>query len=447
MREHAVVLGGSMGGLLAARVLADSYRRVTVIERDPLPDSAENRRGLPQGRHPHALLPRGAEIVGDLFPGLLDDLAAKGAPVIADYRRMHFSPAEHRLCPDLELPPSFQPSRPFLEAGLRARVREIDNVVVLDGHEVVGLTTTRNRERVTGVRFQRVGGDSESSVTADLVVDAMGRGARTPAWLEALGYDRPKDDEVEVDIRYLSRPVRLRPGAVPEQLTVIGPTPERAYGMALFAYEGDTWIVTVQEFGLHGSPDYDRMLDLIADIAPPHMVAALRDAEPLGDVVQHRFPANRRRRYEKVRRFPAGLLVFGDALCSFNPIYGQGMSVAALEAEALRECLRHGDRNLARRFFRAAAKPIGVAWRMAVGADLALPWVPGPRPLSTRLVNAYVHRLLAAAEHDPVVAARFMRVSAFIEAPPKLMTPAIMARVFTRRAAPVPRVSAVPARV
>lgn len=159
------------------------------------------------------------------------------------------------------------------------------------------------------------------------------------------------------------------------------------------------------------------------------MVAALAKAEPLADVATFRFLANRRRPYDRMRRFPRGLLVIGDAMCSFNPIYGQGMYVAAREALVLRKCLRRGGRDLARRFFRAAAKPIGVAWKMAVGADLALPQIEGPRPLSVRLVNAYIRWLLIAAEHDPIVAARFLRVSAFLEEPPRLMTPAMLARV------------------
>lgn len=429
--EHAVVLGASMAGLLAARVLSEAYDRVTVVERDPLPEAPHNRRGVPQGRHPHALLPKGGQVVDEFFPGLLADLAARGAPVVADYTRMHFAPARHRLSPRLSLPPTHQPSRPLLEAGVRERVRALPNVRLHDGHDVVGLTTTPDRSRVTGVRVLRRDVQLERTLDADLVVDCMGRGARTPAWLEELGYDRPREDAVVVDIRYASRAVRLRPGAVREQLMVVGPTPDRPHGMALFAYENNTWLVTVQEFGQRGTPDYQHMLELLTESAPPHVLAALADAEPLGEVVQHRFPANRRRRYDLLRRFPAGLLVFGDALCSFNPIYGQGMSVASLQALALRGCLRRGEHHLARRFFKAAGKPIDVAWKMAVGADLALPWVEGKRPLATRLVNAYLQRLLVAAEHDPELAGRFMRVSAFLDNPPRLLTPAMVARVVT----------------
>ncbi|GHE78606.1 hydroxylase [Amycolatopsis deserti] len=438
-RTHAVVLGAGMGGLLAARVLAGFYDRVTVVERDHLGEAVAHRRGVPQGRHVHALLPRGGEIVDELFPGLLAELVADGGTVLADYSRLHFSPGGHRLSPEMQLPPMHQPSRPFLEAHVRNRLRGLSTVDLRDGYDVTGLTTSAAGDRVTGVRVQRrAPASAEETLDADLVVDALGRSARTPAWLDELGYRRPDEDEVPVHLRYTSRLVRLRPDAVRETLVVIGATPERPHGMALFAYEDDTWLFTVAGYGEdHPRPDYDEMVGFAARSAPPHLIEALRAAEPLSDVATFAFPASRWRRYDKLRRFPEGLLVFGDAICSFNPIYGQGMSVAALEALALRDCLRRGERNLARRFFRAAAEPIGVAWRLSVGSDLTLPQVQAPRPLPVRLVNRYVERVLTAAERDPVVAAQFMRVSAFLDPPSALMRPSILARVAgTGRAVP-----------
>lgn len=431
--EHAVVLGAGLGGLLAARVLADTFDRVTVVERDTLPAAARNRQGVPQGRHVHALLPGGSNAIEELFPGLPEELVAGGASKISDYTRLRFLPdGTHRLSPLLRVEPVYQPSRPMLEAGVRARVRDLPNVAIVEGYDIIGLTVGAgpDGDRVTGARVVRRGAPNEETLPADLVVDSTGRGARTPAWLDELGYGRPAEEEVVIDVRYASRLVRLEPGAVPEQLVVIGANADRPGGMALAAYEDDTWLFTVSGFaGHHIEPDHERMLAYVAGFAPPHVVAALRAARPLSDVATFRFRANRRRRYDRMRRFPRGLLVFGDAMCSFNPVYGQGMSVAALEAIELRDCLRRGDRDLARRFFRAAARPIDVAWRLTVGADLALPQVAGPRPRSVRLVRAYVGHLLVAAEHDPVVAARFLRVSAFLEKPPRLMTPPIVARV------------------
>jgi 2-polyprenyl-6-methoxyphenol hydroxylase-like FAD-dependent oxidoreductase len=441
-RQHAIVLGASMAGLLAARVLADEFERVTVVERDQLPATADNRRGVPQGRHIHALLPSGADIIDKLFPGLLNELVEAGAPRLDDYSRVLFVPdGVHRLAlqpGELQsrlverglVEPLHQASRPLLEAAVRTRVRGLVNVEILDGCAFVGLVVNATRDEVTGSRVVRHGATAEEVLTADLVIDATGRGSRTPARLAEIGYHRPAEDEVVVDLRYASSLVRLQPGAVPEELTLIGPTPQRPRTMGLFAYENDTWMFTVSGYaGHHPAQDYRRMVDFAAQLAPPHIVAALRNAEPLADVSTFRFRANLRRRYDRMRDFPRGLLVVGDAMCSFNPIYGQGMSVAAKQAMVLRTCLRRGDRRLARRFFRSAAKPIDTAWRMAVGSDLALPQVQGPRPPAVRLVNAYIHRLLVAAEHDPIVAARFLRVSAFLDKPAGLMTPSIVSRV------------------
>jgi 2-polyprenyl-6-methoxyphenol hydroxylase-like FAD-dependent oxidoreductase len=430
--DHAVVLGASMAGLLAARVLSDVYERVTVVERDVLPSRPENRRGVPQGRHAHLLVPGGAEVLDELFPGLLDDLVAGGAPVIHDLEELRFSPAGHRL--GLKGRPAqpfiCQASRPLLEGHVRARVRALAAVEFLDGCEVVGLVTNPSRDRVTGVRLAH-GSRVEKTLDADLVLDATGRGGRSEAWLAAIGYDQPPQEQLTIHLKYATRHLRLRPGALPGQKFVaIGAEPGRPTGLVLFAQEQDRWILTVIGYNRHHPPtDPDDFLAFVATIAPPDILAAIRDAEPLDDIVAYRFPANLRRRYERLRRFPAGLLVFGDALCGTNPAYALGMSVAALQAAALRDTMASGDRDLARRFFRAAAKPINMAWQLTVGSDLALPQVQGPRPLPVRIINAYFNRVLTTAERDPAVARRFLRVASLQDPATRLFRPSTALRV------------------
>ncbi|WP_236573630.1 FAD-dependent oxidoreductase [Nocardia caishijiensis] len=433
--EHAVVLGASLGGLLAARVLSESFDRVTVVERDGLESGPGFRRGVPQARHVHALLPSGSQALETLFPGLLAELAAHGTKVIADYTEFYFSIAGHRLSAAAEPRVlTYLPTRPHLEDRIRERVAATAAVRITGGRDVVGLVSDRPGGRIAGVRVTaRIPGSAEEFLAADLVVDAMGRGTRVPAWLTELGYDAPAEDSVAVQVGYSSTRLRLRPGTEPEKIVLIGPTPDRPTGMALLATEDDTWVFTATGYrDHHPGNTFEAMVDAVTGFAPPHVVVALRGAEPLTPVATYRYEANRRRRYDRSTRLPRGLIALGDALCGFNPIYAQGMSVTALAAMALRESLRTGGDELERRYFLAAARPVEVAWQLAVGQDLTQPSVEGSRPLRVRLLNRYVRRLLAVGEHDPVVAARFLRVSAFVDAPTALLRPDVLARTVFR---------------
>ncbi|MGB5112978.1 MAG: 2-polyprenyl-6-methoxyphenol hydroxylase-like oxidoreductase [Mycobacterium sp.] len=437
--ERAVVLGASMGGLLAARVLADFYGSVTVVERDVLPDNPANRRGVPQGRHGHALLARGAQALGEFFPGIHDELVAAGAPVWDDgeLSRLHISYGGHLMLrsgkaavEDYKANAMYQPSRPLLECHVRRRLQAVENVTIIGGHDVAELTSTVDRKRVTGVRVIARDGGDEQELTADLVMDAMGRAAHTPASLESLGYERPAEDHIVMHTTYVSQMLRIPPGTLQEMMTLIGPAPGRPTGMFLLAYENDTWIFTVYGMVGHEPPrDLAGMLSFAQGHAPAHLLAAVRAGEPIAPVVQYRLPSSQWRRYDKMRRFPDGLLVCGDAFCSFNPIYGQGMSIAATDAVALREALRRGVTGLPRRYFRAAAKPIGVAWGLAAGSDLAFPEVEGRRTTSMRLTNRFADWVLTACESDAVVSAQFFRVTGLVDPPARLFDPRFVYRV------------------
>jgi 2-polyprenyl-6-methoxyphenol hydroxylase-like FAD-dependent oxidoreductase len=437
--EHAVVLGASMGGLVAARVLADFYDEVTVVERDVLPPDAANRRGVPQGRHVHALLGRGCAVLTDLFPGFADELIGAGAPSLDyhDLSEAYFSFADHvtlRTGAFLSIPPVLIPSRPLLESLVRQRLRSIENVTLREGYDVVDLMSTGGGDRVTGTSIRARNGHGEQALTADLTTDCTGRGSRTPVFLEALGYGRPAEDSVKVRLSYSSQLLRLPPGTLKEKLVISGPAPGRPTGMALFGYENDMWMFTVLGVaGVEPPCELAEMLSFADGLAPEHILAAIGTGDPLAEVCRSHYPASRWRRYDKMRRFPDGLLVLGDAICSFNPAYGQGMTVAALQAQSLSECLRQGPNDLARRYFRAAAKPIGVAWQFAVGGDLSLPEVEGHRPLAVRLSNRYVNRLQAAAETDPIIAEQFARVVGLLDPPATLLRPKMLLRAARSR--------------
>jgi 2-polyprenyl-6-methoxyphenol hydroxylase-like FAD-dependent oxidoreductase len=435
--NHAVVLGASMAGLLAARSLSEFFDAVTVVERDPLPDAlpdrAAARRGVPQGRHLHALLARGAQVLEELFPGILDELVLNGAQYMdgRDLSRMRYEVGGHMMvrtgsATSVTL---YFATRPFLEEHVRARLRTIPNVTLLDEHDIVELTATPDHHRVTGARFVNRRSGEDATLSADLVVDATGRAARTPTWLNHLGYDRPREDHVPVRLTYVSQSLRMAPDALHELGFVVGVVPGRPHGLGIFHCENDTWTLTVFGIAGHQPPaDLTAMCEFVEDYAPAHLLAAVRAAEPIGEPTHHRQPSSRWRRYDKMRRFPEGLLVIGDAICSFNPIYGQGMTVAALEALALRDCLSRGTRGLARRFFLAAAAPVRQAWELSANPDLSLPEIDGAPPLLTRLLHAYLDRVLTAAEYDTAAFTQFVRVTSLLDPATRLLRPAIMWR-------------------
>ncbi|WP_119726842.1 FAD-dependent oxidoreductase [Thermomonospora amylolytica] len=432
--DHAVVLGAGVAGLLAARVLADHFEHVTIVERDRLPARIAPRPGVLQGPQPHALLPRGARAMEELLPGLLADLEAGGAPVVRDYRSaFHFAPGGRPLCRDMRPGgPFYHSSRPYLEHHVRARVLAWPGVGIVERCEALG--PVADDGRVAGIRIRHGADGAEQIMPSALVVDATGRDANTPGWLTALGYDRPREERIPVDVRYVSQSLRMRRGCAPPQQAVgVGATPGRPTGMSLITQEDGTWQFTVSGYGRHRPPgDLAGMLAFVAEFAPPGVLSALRAAEPAGAITAFHFPASRRHRYERLTRFPEGLLAIGDALCSPNPIYGHGLTLAALEAASLRDCLRHGARGLARRFFRAAAGPADAAWRMAAGADLSLPEVAGPRPFSVRILNRYATRLAIRAEHDPVLATRLIRVAFMLDPPTHLLLPSTVRRALSR---------------
>jgi 2-polyprenyl-6-methoxyphenol hydroxylase-like FAD-dependent oxidoreductase len=438
-RDHALVLGAGIAGLLAARVLAEAYDRVTVVDRDELPDHPAPRRGVPQGRHAHALLARGRLVLEELFPGLTADLIAHGAPagdMLGDVR-LHIG--GHQLRRTHTGLTVLSVSRAFLEHQVRQRVRALPGIWFGPPTDIVGLSATPDGHRIAGARtLRRAHGSAEETIDADLVVDATGRGSRTPAWLAALGYQRPPEDRVSIDLGYTSRRYRLRPDALGGDLaTLHGPTPTCPRGGVLARLEGGQWLLTL--FGLagdHPPAQPDGLAQFARSMPCADIYQAIRDAEPLDDPVAYRFPTSRRRRYERLTHFPAGLIVLGDGVCSFNPIYGQGMTVAAIEALILRDHVRRRQPASTRQFRARLADAIDTPWTMTTAGDLAIPGVRGQRTATARAANSYLTRVLAAAANDTTVSDAFARVSGLVDPPTALVRPRMALRVLRHHPSP-----------
>jgi 2-polyprenyl-6-methoxyphenol hydroxylase-like FAD-dependent oxidoreductase len=430
--QHAIVIGASMGGLLAARALSDFYAVVTVLERDTFPVSDIPRKGVPQGRHAHGLLARGRTVIEGFFPGWTDEVVACGGArgdIAGDVNWIGHGVTIKSTPSELL---GLLASRPVLEGHVRRRLMALPNVRVIENCAVQGLIADDRYSTVQGVRA-RVGNGDEQTLLADLVVDASGRGSSSPAWLENFGYARPEEEKIEIGISYTTRVYRRRPTDLGGKLAAVvaGSGPNWRSGAVLYQAE-DRWIVSIGGYLGDDAPDDDQMFAAyVGSLPTSDIYDIVAHAEPLGDFARYRFAANLRRRYERLERLPAGYLVFGDALCSFNPVYGQGMTVAAQEAALLCQYLDAGDADLARRFFAAAATAIDTPWDIAVGNDLRHPQVKGPRSPKVRFINWYIGKLHMAARHDAKLATAFLEV-ANLEAPPtKLLSPSIVMRVIS----------------
>ncbi|SFN17770.1 NAD(P)/FAD-dependent oxidoreductase [Variovorax sp. OV329] len=431
---RAIVLGASMAGLLAARVLQERFEEVLVLERDLLPAEALPRKGTPQVLHAHGLLARGREVIEALFPGFTEALAAQGgmvrdmqanAPFVAGGRRFACRPCGRA---------GLAASRPAIEAELRRRVRALPRVRIVENVDVVRPIVEEGR--VAAVRVLHRADGRDEVLASGLVVDCTGRGSHAPAWLQAWGYDAPEEERVRVDIGYATAYLRREDWHAPDIAALIfAALPGQPRGGVLLAQEPDgegpaRWVVTLAGYGQdQPEPTIEGMRRRARAMGDAALVRILDEAELLGTVTGFAFPHSQRRRFERLSRFPQNFLVMGDALASFNPVYGQGMTVAACEALALRTAMERGVEGVAQRFFPAAARTIDVPWQTAVGADLALPCVQGERTRAIRFVNAYLSRLMRAATCDAAVALAFTEVAHLVAAPPRLFAPNIVARV------------------
>ncbi|MCX5193628.1 FAD-dependent monooxygenase [Streptomyces sp. NBC_00249] len=441
--DHAVVLGAGLAGLLSARVLARRFARVTIVERDELPeDGPEFRPGVPQSRHVHVLWSRGLELIERLLPGITDELTAGGSTLLETPRDfLWLSTADwFRQVPGAR---QLVGSRDLIDWTVRRAVlREGEGRIrVVAGRLATGLLAGADGRTVAGVVLR--GGDGPAApaerLAARLVVDATGRASKTPAWLAALGHPAPAVTRYDAHLGYSSRTYAIPKG--PErrwQGMYVQGRPDSPRGGVLVPLDGDRWMVTLIGNGEHAPPTKDpEFLDFARRLRSPALHDALRAAEPLSEPTGFRGTANEWRHYERLDRWPDGLLVVGDALCRFNPVYGHGMTVAALGAEALDEALSGLTLReipaAARRVQRRTAAVASVAWQIATSEDLRYPGTEGPPPdRATRVLQRYMSRVVVGANADPAVSASFFGVLSLSAPPNTLLSPWTMLRVLSK---------------
>ncbi|MFD4644016.1 NAD(P)/FAD-dependent oxidoreductase [Lentzea sp. NPDC058436] len=406
---RAVVMGGGIAGLLAARVLGESHE-VVVLERDELTDEAEPRAGVPQGRHVHGLLVKGGELLEELFPGLRAELVEAGA-ALADAGEMRIlNPQGWLACTPTGLP-LLSLSRPLLETRVRRRV----TAEIRTGVHVTGLSLRDGR--VDGVLTRDHG-----RIDADLVVDASGRSSKLPAWLAEAGITVPEPEVVDSRTGYATR-IYTAPADFPVVYAESLSAPNVPRGIAAMRVEGDRLMVTAQgAAGDHPPRDLDGYQEFLDSLRVP-ISKMLADAEPLTPVYLFARTASRRNAFEATGNWPGGLVAVGDAVCAFNPVYGQGITVAAMEALLFR---RHNDFSAkgCRSFQRKVAKTANGSWAMSSNADRS--WVEDK---SGGVLGWYLKKWQAGIVHDPDLFRRFVRVAHMVASPASLFNPVVFRRL------------------
>ncbi len=451
--RHAVVLGGSLAGLLAARVLSDHFEHVTLIERDLYTETTQTRRGIPQANHVHGLLLRGRQVLEDFFPGLQDEMIEAGAPLldmandISWFTRAGFG---IRFPSDLKI---LTFTRPMLDLHVRRHLSRNPRVEIMDNTEVLRLIPDSTEDHLAGVLVCPRAADADRRIAtelrADLIVDATGRASRAPRWLAQMGYEPPEEIVVNAHLGYASRLYRI-----PENFNadwscafVQAAPPERKRGALVFRVEGNRWLVTLVGGGRDYPPSDDAgFLEFVRSMPVSTVYDVIRSAEPLTPIKTHRATENRLRRFEGAKQLPHNFVLLGDSVCAFNPVYGQGMTTASLGALALHECLREQRRlhpdgsfnGLSRRFQKRLAKVIQAPWLMATSEDYRYLETDGAAPgRATRFMHWYMDQVLQLATRIVPVRKVLLEAFSMLTPPSTLFQPHVFFRVLLHVLKPI----------
>jgi 2-polyprenyl-6-methoxyphenol hydroxylase-like FAD-dependent oxidoreductase len=436
-QTQAIVVGASMAGVLAARVLADIFDRVTILERDGLPEGPELRPGVPQARHLHVLLPRGRRILEKYFPGITAELEAAGAEILDAANDIAWLTPQGwgvRFASELEAVTS---TRSLLDHIVRVRVKQTPGIEIIQECEVTGFVG--QAEHVEGVKLRRRNTADSNGVQvlrSDLVVVATGRNSAVPGWLHQLGVQEPETTYVNAHIGYASLMFR-RPEQLQEKwraLFIQAAPPAANRGGILFPVEGNRWLVTLQGGDCDYPPlDIAGFLHFAKSLRSQALYRAIKDAEPLSAITGYRSTENRLFHYERLEQWPECLFVLGDTVCAFNPVYGQGMTTAALAAEELGKCLgKHHEKleGAASRFQRRLARINSAPWMLATSEDLRYLGTEGAPPSkSTRQIHRYMDYVLRSATRSVPVRKKFLEVQGMLKGPSAIFSPSVLMRV------------------
>jgi 2-polyprenyl-6-methoxyphenol hydroxylase-like FAD-dependent oxidoreductase len=436
--RQAVVVGAGMGGLAAGRALADNFEHVVVLERDTLPLDASHRPGTPQARHTHGLLAGGQRALDDLFPGFEQDLATAGAVPLRIGLDLRFETPGFDPFPQRDLGlTTYWMSRPLIEFTAPQRVRQHPKIAIRERCRALDVIASPDGTTVTAIQFENSDGRPET-LAADLVVEASGRGYLTAGLLQSIGRPRPEETIIGVDITYATGVFAIPDDAPTDWKAVMTLDPPAQGGAAgiMAPLERNRWIVTL--VGRHGDKlpgDRHGFLAHAQQLRTPTIYDAIKGANQLREIARFGFPASVRRHFDRLKGFPRGLLPFGDAVCRFNPVYGQGMSVAAREAcllyGLLQNCANEPDAltGLAAALFSEAAALIETPWALAAVPDLAHPKTQGERPEDLEQRLQFREGLIRLAAADAAVHKLWVEVLHLLKPRSALNDPDLVERV------------------
>ncbi len=446
-RKHAVVIGGSIAGLAAARVLCNHFERVTIVEADHYPEKPVIRPGVPQGHHAHLMLKAGLVALEELFPGITTKLQAQGA-IPLDLLKdaiIYFGEGRiHRVPSSITL---YSCSRALIEWQIHQVLCLSPQLRILEGHEVVGLLTDAKEQVVSGVRIrerttQAPLEQSYQELEANLVVDASGRSTNMPRWLQVSGFLPPTEVVVDAFLGYATAIYEPGPDSERDWKTIMiqSSIQQGARGAVLHTIEGNRWIVTLNGAGRDYPPiDEAGFLEFARSLPDPSLYAALKEARLLTKIYGYRHTKNRWFHYEQLRRLPENLVMIGDAACAFNPTYAQGMSVALQEAQILDSCLTRQQgktlHGLVPTFQKALARTVAVPWQLATSTDSRLPATEGSqRNALSPLMDRYMDCLMSRLPYDDTIVRAFFDVIQLVRLPGSLFQPDIVLKTLVGKA-------------
>ena len=430
--KKAIVIGGSIAGLLTSRILSTFFEAVILIEKDHFPDSDEGRNGTPQSNHIHILLVRGRRILERFFPGLEDELLRNGAikiDFLGDGKFLLATGWAMRFNSGIE---TFTCTRNLLEQTIRAQIKKIKNVEIIENTTVTGLISNKSGTTVLGVNC--ISGNNEQIFKGDLIVDSSGRNTRSPEWLEKISFKKPEELRVDSFVGYATRkylPPKNFHGKW-KMLVILNQPPSNPRAGLIYPIEKNQWLVGLSGIGKHYPPtDEKEFLEFTKKLADTELYETIKNATPVSEIHGFRIQGSRQYQYEKLPQWPENFLVLGDAVSIFNPFYGQGVTSAALAAEKLHELLhKHNSKTFngfAKNFQKELAKTVSLPWILGTSEDFRWSTTTGKRPnFITKFMQNYAEKVMFLTPKSRLATKSFLEMMHMIKSPLVIFHPLII---------------------